>query len=163
MKEDSFLRRAGGAFLSFFPHLLMAFSWIMLTLYVINIFNPAMCFLTDKVSQKFELIYAGITLICAGIVFLRGSLYQKHDTKTEKIISVMQKSLRILALAASAAAVAMAVPVFRSLSSNNRNPIENRLFEMSVLIAGILTLVFSIFNITVQHHQVKAEYLAGKK
>ncbi|MBQ8921799.1 MAG: hypothetical protein IJ060_06515 [Oscillospiraceae bacterium] len=167
MNEDSLLRRAGGGFLSFFPHLLMTYSWMLLTFYVINIFNPAMFFLTSKISQKFELVYAGVTLICAGTVFLRKSLYRKYDTLPARFgsttLRLMKKSLRILAVIAAAAVIAFAVPAFRALSSGNRDHIETAYFRTMALVSGIVTLVFSIVNITVQHHQVKAEYLAAQK
>ena len=167
MNEDSFARRAGGAFLSLFPHLLMAFSWMMLTFYVINILNPAMFFLTSKISQKFEVLYAGVTLICAGIVFLRGSLYRKYDALPARfgstILRLMKKSLRILAIVAAVAVIAFVIPAIRTLSTDNRDYIENTYFTTMALVSGIVTLVFSIVNITVQHHQVKAAYLAAQK
>ena len=167
MNEDSFARRAGAAFLSLFPHLLMTFSWMLLTFYVINILNPAMFFLTSKISQKFEILYAGVTLICAGTVFLRGSLYPDHDpeakTRSAAIVRIFQKILRILAIVAAVAVIAFTVPAFRSLSSGNRDYIENTYFTTMALVSGIVTLVFSIVNITVQHHQVKAAYLAEQK
>lgn len=189
MEQETFSRRAGGAFLSLFPHLLMAYSWMLLTFFVINIFNPAMCFLSSKTSQHFELVYAGTVLICTVTVLFRKSLYAQHpspyavlDPKVRKskpfrgfrklhnafaefsgkAIPFIQKTLRIAGIISAAAAIALAIPVIRSLSAGNRDAVETLSFRITALISGIVTLVFSIMNIALQHYQVKAAYYAGK-
>ena len=189
MQQETLGRRAGGAFLSLFPHLLMTYSWMLLTFYVINIFNPAMCFLSAKTSQHFEIVYAATALICAGTVLFRKSLYVQHPSPYAELdpqirkskpfrgirklhnafarfsgraVPFIRKTLRIAGVLSAAAAIALAVPVIHSLSAGSRDALETAYFRTAALISGIMTLIFSIMNIALQHYQVKAAFYAGK-
>ena len=55
---------------------------------------------------------------------------------------------------------AFAVPVIRALASDNRDPIETVYFRTMCLISGIVTLIFSVLMIALQHYQAKAAYAA---
>lgn len=158
MRKDSVSVRAGSAALSLFPHLLMAFSWMMLTFYVINILNPAMFFLTSETSQKFEILYAIVTLICSATAFFRKHLYADYHTELNVCYRFLQKSLRILGIAAALFAIGLAVPVIIAMTGNNRDSIENSVFYTVTLLSGIVTLLFSVSLIAVQHRQAIAAY-----
>ena len=165
MQRDSFLCRAGSAVLSLFPHLLMTYSWMLLTFFVINLFNTAMFFLTSATSQHFEVVYAATALVCAVTALFRKSLYMQHPAVgsawySGKAVPFIQKILKIAAVITVLVTAAFAVPVIRALASDNRDPIETVYFRTMCLISGIVTLIFSVLMIALQHYQAKAAYAA---
>lgn len=116
---------------SFLPHLLMAFALMLLTFYVITLFNEAMEFLVSKLSRKFELVMAGTALLTAAAAFL-------------------QKQLRIPAGITAVCAIAYAIPVLLVMSREDFPFFYSVGFEWMSLVFSIVTLVFAVAKIAVQ-------------
>lgn len=132
MKQNRVLSGIAG----FLPHLLMAYSWMMLTFAVINTVNDSMGFLSSRTSRHFELVYFVVCVLTAVVAFV-------------------QKKCRIPAAVTCAAGIAMLVPVIKAMAQDSPAPLTTGYFNIIAGVFGVLTLGFSIALIVMQRIAAK--------
>lgn len=132
------LRKLGRGIASFLPHLLMAYSWMLLTFYVINLFNDSMGFLNSGTSRHFEVVYVTVALLTA-------------------VSAVLRKYLRIPAAITAVTAIVFVIPVIRAIAQNSPLPLDTAFFQAMSLVFSLVTLTFSIACIVVQRIRAKKE------
>lgn len=116
---------------AFLPHLLMAYSWIILTCAAITVVNEAMGLLSSHTSRHFEMVYFTVMLITAGIAFGK-------------------KRCRIPAGIACAVGIAFLIPIISATVSDSARPLNTVYFNVISGVFGIATLVFSVMMIVSQ-------------
>ena len=135
MKQTG-LNRILSGIAGFLPHLLMAYSWMMLTFAVINTVNDAMGFLSSRTSRHFEVIYFTVAVLTAVAAFC-------------------QKKCRIPAAVVCAAGIALIIPGIQAMVQDSPVPLTTGYFNLIAGVFGVLTLIFSIALIVMQRVAAK--------
>ena len=136
MNEQSGFQRFLSGAAGFLPHLLMSYSWMILTFAVINVVNDSMGFLSSGTSRHFELVYFVTAVLVAVTAFV-------------------QKHARILAGVTLAAGIAFIVPVIDALSKDSPVPLTTSYFNIISAVFGVLTLAFSVTMMVLQRKALK--------
>lgn len=136
MKEQSGFQRFCSGAAGFLPHLLMAYSWMILTFAVINVVNDSMGFLSSRTSRHFELVYFAVMLLVV-------------------ITAFIQKRVRIIAAVTFVAGIAFLVPVIRATAIDSPVPLTTSYFNIISALFGVLTLAFSILMMIFQRKVLK--------
>ena len=121
----------------FLPHLLMTYALMLLTFFVITIFNESMQFLSSTTSRHFEVVYVVAALLTVAA-------------------ALVQKRVRIPAIVTAACTVIFAIPVFIALAEHSPIRLETTGFRVLALIYSLVTLVFSIMLIVSQRRAKRA-------
>ena len=134
----SVLHRILGGIGAFLPHLLMAYSWMILTCAAITVVNDAVGLLSSHTSRHFEIVYFSATVLTA-------------------IVAFVQKRCRIPAAIACAVGIAFLVPLVQAMSADSARPLITPYFNVISGVFGIATLVFSIMLIVAKRRAARKE------
>ena len=122
---------------SFLPHLLMTYAMMLLTFFVITLFNEAMQFLSSKTSRHFEVVYVVVALLTVAA-------------------ALVQNRVRIPAIVTAVCTVVFAIPVIIALVQDTSSRLETGFFNGLSLIYSLVTLVFSVMLIVSQRRAKRA-------
>ena len=134
--KPSVFRRIGSGLAAFLPHLLMAYSWMILTNAAITVVNEPIGLLSSHTSRHFELVYFTAALLTAVIAFV-------------------QKRCRIAACIACAFGIAFFVPLVQAMSADSARPLITPYFNIISAVFGVLTLTFSVTMMVLQRKALK--------
>lgn len=136
MMKQSVFRRLLSGIADFLPHLLMSYSWIILTCAAITVVNEPMELLCSHTSRHFELVFFAAAILTAITAFIR-------------------KRCRIPAVIACAVGIAFLVPLVQAMSADSARPLITTYFKAISGIFGIAALVFSVMMIVSQRRAAK--------
>lgn len=122
------LKKIGGGISAALPHITFCWALMLLVFYVINIFNTAMQFLDSRLSQRFALCYAIVTLLAA-------------------VIALIRKRVPVLALLTIAAAVMFIIPDLRALAADDAQFVSTQYYSTMTLVTSLVSMVFAVADI----------------
>lgn len=142
LKKDSVLSRISHGIDAFAPHLLMAFSLMILSFVVINILNDAMGFLTAKISMWFQVGYLLLGAAVALACFVCGRA-------------------KAFALPVIAFCAVMLVPVLIYAVRGSIDFFSAPYYQYVIGACACLTFALSIVDITIQRKKAMEAYRAA--
>ena len=130
------LKKIGGGISAALPHITFCWALMLLVFYVINIFNTAMQFLDSRLSQRFALCYAIVTLLAA-------------------VIALIRKRVPVLALLTIAAAVMFIIPDLRALAADDAQFVSSQYYSTMTLVTSLVSMVFAVADIVIMRKAAK--------
>lgn len=126
---------------AFLPHLLLTYGLMLLTFFVINIFNEPMGFLNSHVSRVFEIEYFAAAVLMTAI-------------------AIIENRLCVTAFVYLCVACAFILPVFRAVRLDSPLPLDTVYFRVMSLVFSLATIAFAVAQIVLGRADAKKRYLA---
>lgn len=126
---------------AFLPHLLLTYGLMLLTFFVINIFNEPMGFLNSHVSRVFEIEYFAAAVLMTAI-------------------AIIENRLCVTAFVYLCVACAFILPVFRAVRVDSPLPLDTVYFRVMSLVFSLATIAFAVAQIVLGRADAKKRYEA---
>ena len=132
------MKRLGYEIEGFLPHLLMVFSLMMLTFYVITLFNEAMGFFTARISMWFQVAYLALAIVVAAD-------------------SILPKRMRIYAAIVGGCCMAMLIPVVIGTLNNDVAFFSGKLYQNLAGLLSVGTCEYAIHTFIRQRKEAQTD------